>query len=83
MRMGAVMMRFESNLCLTPALSGLIMVALLVLGAIAVRSLGPAEKGDRVIAVSEHSKVSTRTTPENDGRATLDIGVADLRGSLP
>jgi hypothetical protein len=83
MRMGAVMMRFGSNLHLTPALSGLIMVALLVLGALVLRSLGPAEKDDRVIAVSEHSKVSTRATPKNDGRAPLDIGVADLRGSLP
>ncbi len=83
MRMGAVMMRFGSNLHLTPALSGLVMVALLVLGAIVVQSLGLAEKGGRVTTVSQHSEVSTRTTPENDGRATLDIGVADLRGSLP
>jgi hypothetical protein len=83
MRMGAAMMRFSSNLHLTPALSGLIMVALLVLGAIVVRSLGLAEKGGRVTTVSEHSKVRTLTSPENGGRATLDIGVADLRGSLP
>lgn len=61
MRMGAAMMRFGSNLYLTAALSGLIMVALLLLGAIVVRSVG-REKGGRVI---------------------LDIGVADLRGSLP
>jgi hypothetical protein len=84
MRMGAVMMRFGSNLHLTPALSGLVMVALLVLGAIVVQSFGLAEKGGRVTTVSEHSKVSTRTAPgNNDGRAPLDIGVADLRGSLP
>jgi hypothetical protein len=61
MRMGAAMMRFGSNLYLTAALSGLIMVTLLLLGAIVVRSVGP-EKG---------------------GRFILDIGVADLRGSLP
>jgi hypothetical protein len=59
MRMGAAMMRFGSNLYLTPARIGLIMVTLLLLGAIVVR----------VITVSEHSEV--------------DIGVADLRGSLP
>ncbi|MEH2628207.1 hypothetical protein V1292_006262 [Bradyrhizobium sp. AZCC 1719] len=57
------------------------MVALLVLGAIVVQSFGLAEKGGRVTAVSERSKVGART--ENGGRATLDIGVADLRGSLP
>jgi hypothetical protein len=49
------------------------MVTLLLLGAIVVR----------VITVSEHSEVRTNTTRENGGRATLDIGVADLRGSLP
>jgi hypothetical protein len=73
MRMGAAMMRFGSNLYLTPARTGLIMVTLLLLGAIVVR----------VITVSEHSEVRTHTTPENGGRVTLDIGVADLRGSLP
>ena len=49
------------------------MVTLLLLGAIVVR----------VITVSEHSEFSTHATPENGGRVTLDIGVADLRGSLP
>ena len=82
MRMGAAMMRFGSNLYLTAALSGLIMVTLLLLGAIVVRSVGP-EKGGRVITVSEHSETRTHTTPENGGRVILDIGVADLRGSLP
>ncbi|KRR16923.1 hypothetical protein CQ13_11980 [Bradyrhizobium retamae] len=77
------MMRYGSNLCLTPALSGLIMVALLVLGAIVVQSLGLTEKGGRVTTVSEHSEARARTSPENGGRATLDIGIADLRGSLP
>jgi hypothetical protein len=70
--MGAVMMRL-SNLYLTPAWTGLIMVALLLLGAIVVQ----------VITVSEHSEVRTHTTRENGGRVTPDIGVADLRGSLP
>jgi hypothetical protein len=82
MRMGAAMMRFGSNLYLTPALTGLIMVTLLLLGAIVVRSVGPAEKGGRV-TVSEHSEVRTHTTPEKGGRVILDIGVADLRGALP
>ncbi|MFG3591453.1 hypothetical protein [Bradyrhizobium sp. RDI18] len=81
--MGAAMMRFSSNLYRTPALSGLVMVALLVLGAIVVQSLGLAEKGGHVTIVSEHSEVRARTSPENGGRATLDIGIADLRGSLP
>ena len=61
----------QSNL--TPALTGLIMVTVLLLGAIVVR----------VITVSEHGEVRTHTAPENGGRATSDMGVADLRGSLP
>jgi hypothetical protein len=81
--MGAAMMRFGSNLYLTAALLGPIMVTLLLLGAIAVRSVGPDEKNGRVVTVSEHSGTRTQITPENGGRVTLDIGVADLRGSLP
>jgi hypothetical protein len=71
--MGAIMMRFGSNLYLTPARTGLMMVALLVLGAIVVR----------VTIGSEQSEVRRHTTRENSAGATLDIGVADLRGSLP
>jgi len=48
-------------------------VALLLLGVIV----------GRVITVLGHSDVRTHTTRENGGRVTLDIGVADLRGSLP
>jgi hypothetical protein len=66
------MMRL-SDLHLTPARTGLIIVAAFLLGAIVVR----------VIAVPEHSDVRTNTTPESGSRVTLDIGVADLRGSLP
>ena len=73
MRMGAAMMHFWSNPHLTPALAGLIMVTLLLLGAIVVR----------VITVPEHSEVRTLSAPENGGRGTRDIGVSDLRGSLP
>ena len=73
MRMGAAMMRFGSNLYPTPALIGLIMVAVLSLGAIVVRG----------VTVSEHSDGRRHATPENGGRVTLDIGVTDLRGSLP
>jgi len=73
MRRGAAMMRFGSKLYLTPPLIGLIMITVLSLGAIVVR----------VITVPENSEVRTPTTPENGGRATLDNGVADLRGSLP
>jgi hypothetical protein len=63
------MMRFGSKLYLTPALIGLIMIAVLSLGAMVVR------------VMPEHSGVRTQTTP--GGRAPSDIGVADLRGSLP
>jgi hypothetical protein len=73
MRMGAVMMRFGSNLSLTPVRTGLILVALLLLGGIV----------GRVITVLGHSDVRTHTTRENGGQVTLDVGVADLRGSLP
>jgi hypothetical protein len=73
MRMGAVMMRDGSNLYLTPARTGLILVALLLLGAIV----------GRVIIGLGHSDVRTHTARENGDRVTLDIGVAELRGSLP
>ena len=51
MRTGAAMTRFDSNLYLT----GLMMVALLLLGLMVAQSVGPAEKGGRPITVSEHS----------------------------
>jgi hypothetical protein len=51
MRMGAAMMLFGSNLYLTPAGIGLIMVTLLLVGAIVVR----------VMTVSEHSEIRART----------------------
>ena len=82
MRVGAVMMRL-SNLHLTPALTGLVMVTVLLLGAIVVR----------VVTVSEHSEVRTHTARETGGQSVLnrspqdrspqDIGVAGLRGTLP
>jgi hypothetical protein len=73
MRMGATMMRFGSNLYLTPAGTGLIMVTLLLVGAVVVR----------VMTGPDHSEVRAHTTSENGNRVTLDIGVLDLRGSLP
>ena len=85
MRMGAAMMRL-SNLHLTPALTGLIMVTVLLLGAIVVR----------VVTVSEHSDVRTYTASQPGGQDTLNqgtstqgtpdrgsSGVAGLRGTLP
>jgi len=72
MRMGAVMMRL-SDLQLTPARVGLIMLMVLLLGAIIVR----------VITGSEHNDVRPPATPENGGRVTQDTGVRGLRGSLP
>ncbi|WP_057859747.1 hypothetical protein [Bradyrhizobium lablabi] len=78
------MTRFESNLYRTPVFSGLIVVALLVFGAIVVRSVGPAERGDTVITASDHGRDRTRTTAENGGRVPPDIGgIKGLRGSLP
>lgn len=73
MRVGAVMMRYESNPYLTPARTGLMIVALLLLGVIT----------GRVIKVFGHSDIRTHTTRENGGGPIPDIGVADLRGSLP
>ena len=73
MRMGAAMPRFDSNLY--PI--GLIMVAVLSLGLMVVRNTEPAEKGGRGNTAFEHGP------PTNGGRTTLDIGVADLRASLP
>jgi hypothetical protein len=72
MRMGAAMVRL-SDLHLTPARTGLIMLMVLLLGAIVVR----------VITGPEHSDVRTPATPENAGRVTPDTGVRGLRGSLP
>jgi hypothetical protein len=80
MHMGAAIMRY-GDLILPAALSG-VLATLLLVGAILVRSSGPAEKGDRFITVSKSGEARTGTTPENGGRA-LDIGVSDLRGSLP
>ncbi len=71
--MGAVMMRFGSNPYLTLVWAGLTMLVLVLLGVIVGRT---------IIALG-HSEVRTHTTRENGGQVTLDIGVADLRGSLP
>ena len=71
MRMGAVMIRFESDLYLTPARTGLIMIVLLLFGVIIGRAV-----------TALHSDVRTQTAHENsDG--VPDIGAAGLRGSLP
>ncbi len=78
------MMRFGSNLDLTPALGGLIVVALLVFGAVVMQVAGYVEKGGHIVTTVERNEVGARATPaENGGQATLDIGVANLRGSLP
>jgi hypothetical protein len=53
--------------------TGLIMVTLLLVGAVVVR----------VMTGPDHSEVRAHTTSENGNRVTLDIGVLDLRGSLP
>jgi hypothetical protein len=71
MRMGAVTMRL-SDLQLTPARVGLILLMLLLLGAIVFR----------VITASERSEVRPSATPENGERVAPDTGVRGLRGSL-
>ena len=71
-RVGIAMMRL-SDLQLTPARTGLMIVAALLLSATIVR----------VITLSEASDVRARAAPENGARVTPDIGIADLRGSLP
>jgi hypothetical protein len=71
-RMGVAMMRL-SDQHLSPARTGLMIVAAFLLCAVMVR----------VIAVYEGSEVRAHIAPESGGRAAPDIGVADLRGSLP
>jgi hypothetical protein len=66
-------MRFKSNLYLTPVRTGLILVVLLFLGLIV----------GRAITMHGHSNVHTHAIGENGRQITVDIGVADLRGSLP
>jgi hypothetical protein len=70
--MGVTMMRL-SDRHLTPARTGLIIVAAFLLCAVTLR----------VVAVYERSEIRTHIAPESGSRATLDIGIADLRGSLP
>jgi len=71
MRMGGVLVRV-SEPYLTPARTGLILLALLLLGAIVVR----------VITASEHRDVHTPATLENGGPVTQGTGVRGLRGSV-
>ena len=91
MRMGAVMMRL-SNLTLTsPAVTGLIMVTVLVLGAIVVRVVTVSEHGDVPTHIARDQGTALDQGPSNQGRldrgnsdrATLDTGVRGLRGTLP
>jgi hypothetical protein len=58
------MMRGLSNLYLTAALSGL-MVMMFLLGVILVRGAGPAGRGNQLTTVSKHSEARSYTTPEN------------------
>jgi hypothetical protein len=71
MRMGGVLVRV-SDPYLTPARTGLILLALLLLGAIVVR----------VITASEHSDVRTPAKLESGGPVTQGTGVRGLRGSV-
>ena len=73
MRMGALMMRFGSDLYLTPARTGLLIIALLLFGVIIGRA---------ITALGE-SDIRTHTARDNGGDVNPDIGAAGLRGSLP
>jgi hypothetical protein len=75
-------MRYRSDLCLTAAFGGL-MIAMFLLGAILVRSAGPAAKGGRFITLSEHSEARPQPIPKGGDQVVPDIGVKDLRGALP
>ena len=78
--MGATMMRHDgSDQYLTAAMSRMV-ICMLLLATILVRSVGQVEPRDQIVIVSEQSQAGARTSPENDNRVTLDIG---LRGSLP
>ena len=86
MRTGVAMMRW-SDLTLTPALTGLVMVALLLVGAIAVRVITASEQGDvRTHAIREtrgqggldQGAMNQRTTD----RGTPESGIRGLRGTL-
>jgi len=71
MRVDAVAMRL-SDLQLTPARVGLILLMLLLLGAIVFR----------VVTASEYREVRPSSTPENAERGAPTTGVRGLRGSL-
>ncbi len=80
------MMRL-SDLTLTPALTGLVMVALLLVGAIAVRLITASEQGDvRTHAIRatvsqgalNQGAMNQRTTDQG----TSDTGIRGLRGTL-
>ena len=71
--MGALMMRFGSDLYLTPARTGLLIVALLLFGVIIGRAITALGGND----------IRTHAARENGGDVNPDIGAAGLRGSLP
>jgi hypothetical protein len=71
MRVDAVAMRL-SDLQLTPARVGLILLMLLLLGAIVFR----------FVTASEYREVRPSSTPENAERGAPTTGVRGLRGSL-
>jgi len=71
MRTGVAMMRW-SDLTLTPALTGLVMVALLLVGAIAIR----------VITAFDQSEVRTRAIRETGGQGALNQGALDQGATI-
>ena len=78
MCMGATMMRHGSDPYLSAAMSGIV-ICMLLLATILIRNVGVVEPRGQVM-VSEQRQAGNQTSPENDNRVTLDIG---LRGSLP
>jgi hypothetical protein len=91
MRTGVAMMRL-SDLTLTPALTGLVMVALLLVGAIAVRVITASEHGEvRTHAIRatvsqgdlNQGAMNQHTTDQRTtDQGTPDTGIRGLRGTL-
>jgi hypothetical protein len=76
------MMHYRSDLYLTATLS-VLMVSMLLLGAILVRNAAPATRGGSFITVSEQVRPAPTPSPRSGDEVTPDIGIADLRGTLP
>ena len=75
------MMRW-SDLTLTPALTGLVMVALLAVGAIAVRVITASEQGEGRTHTTRESSSQGALNQRTMDRGTPETGIRGLRGTL-